>query len=234
VILLLLTLAHADPNAPLARQGERVRAGRWATVEGDGPATVRWRRRAGAVYASTFPDGTVERYRRTEDGAPTEAAWFSAAGLRLSAATYASGDPATFTAVVPPGPTVDLTNWAPVSAAGLRFPAPSPGSRWSLGSGDVVVTATPDTDPTAAAFAHELEVGCACEIVDRHAAWIDGRYGVRFAARLPDIPEPRWGEIWVVPGPSQTAVLFATWSPADPTPLSALRAIVSLASWESP
>jgi hypothetical protein len=161
------------------------------------------------------------------------ATFYSDAGQPLGALTWAEGRPARYDPIVPDLDPVDVSAWVPVAAHGLALAAPGEGTAWSVGGGALSVDRYAPGDVTADAYRDALAAGCACRVVDRHSAWLDGRAGVRFLVELPGPDGGRRGEAWAFPVDDAVVALAATWPVDDPGAHAALRAMVALATWEA-
>ena len=239
-MVLLIAMADANPEREMGRVGESLRVRSYATVDGDGPVRGRWRRSSGDIVGNVFPDGVFERYTRRERRVPQQTFYYNAAGVSIGEVAYTDGVAATFTVTSPAPASVDVSAWEQAQHHGLSLTAPSPTSSddqsttWQIGAGRVEVLQLPAEDPTTEAFRISVEQSCGCLLLDRHTAWIDGRSGIRL---LLDVPAPGRGEraeIWAIPTDEHLITVWGSWPLEDSSAHTLLRAMVSLATWESP
>lgn len=239
-MVLLIAMADANPDREMGRTGESLRVRSYATVDGEGPVRGRWRRSNGDVVGHVFRDNVFERYTQRERRVPQQTVYYNAAGLQIGELNYTEGTPASFTVTLPSLAPIDVSTWQPASHQGLTLTAPAvtasddSSATWELGPGRVEVVTLPAADPTTEAFRTTVERSCGCLVLDRHTAWIDGRSGIRL---LLDVPAPGLGEhaeVWAFAGDDSLLTLWGTWPVENPTAHATLRAMVSLATWESP
>jgi hypothetical protein len=239
-MVLLIAMADANPDREMGRVGESLRVRSYATVDGDGPVRGRWRRTSGDIVGFVFRDGVFERYTRRDRRVPQQTLYFNAAGMSIGELAYTEGVPATFTVTTPPLEPVDVSAWQVAEHHGLWFTAPpatlsdEQSATWQVGAGRVEVVRLAPEDPTTESFRASVEQSCGCLVLDRHTAWIDGQSGIRL---LLDVPAPGRGEraeIWAFDTDEALITIWASWPIEDPSAHTALRAMVSLATWESP
>ncbi len=239
-MVLLIAMADANPERVMGRVGESLRARSYATVDGDGPVRGRWRRTNGDIVGRVFPDLVFERYTRRDGRIPQRTFYYNAAGVSIGELAYTQGVPAMFTMTTSSLEPVDVSTWQVGSHQGLSLIAPPPNSSdersttWQVGAGRVEVLLLPAEDPTTDTFRASVEQSCGCLLLDRHTAWIDGRSGIRL---LLDVPAPGLGEraeIWAFPTDEHLITVWGSWPLEDSSAHTTLRAMVSLATWESP
>jgi hypothetical protein len=239
-MVLLIAMADANPERVMGRVGESLRVRSYATVDGDGPVRGRWRRTNGNIVGQVFRDSVFERYTRRDGRVPQQTIYYNAAGMSLGELAYVEGTASTFTVTTPALDPMDVSTWQASAHHGLSLTAPLPTSSdeqsttWQVGAGKVEVLQLPAEDPTTDAFRISVEQSCGCLLLDRHTAWIDGRSGIRL---LLDVPAPGRGEraeIWAFPTDEHLITVWGSWPIEDPSAYATLRAMVSLATWESP
>lgn len=197
---------------------------------GDGRVEGRTRKRTGGNYLLwELPTGTVVRYWKLAGGVPAEDHLFDAAGFPLATVTYQG---ATAKKVAIPGHPpreVPLDGWTLQTVPGgtVWLPGrvgerPGGGLRVDALDGRVDVWLEQKTDPLGDSFRDGLLSGCGCFVIDRAAAWIDGRLGVRYRLLLPGNTPRDAVDLWAVELPQGTFVLTYTVS-APEDPVAALR-----------
>lgn len=248
-IALIAAFALASPDRPFPRQGETVRVRQYAKVEGE-PPIARWRNKAGAFEAWTFPDGTVEHYRRYDKRVLVEERLFDATGGPLATITYEAETPVEVVVHGRSDRAVPARGWEPYLYEGavLRVPGEpvveaDGASAWAIGAGALRLRTLDDAaDVWSDDFRAGVGEACGCVLLDRTTAFVQGVAGARYLVRLPDPDRPLLGELWAFPHRGRT-LLIAFLAPAGPDPvgvddpalrLAEGRAIVSLVSWEKP
>lgn len=242
MLVFLAFAALADPaDDPVAREDQSLRDRTYATVDGDGPVRGRWRRRSGDIVGSVFPDGTFEHYTRREGGEPQRTHWYSGAGVLLHTLDFVDGAPSAVEVHAPALPALSVADWDERELLGLALRVPGepalsePAPRWTVGAGTVELHAFEgEVDPLAPEFARDIARSCACELIDRHTAWIDGEVGIRLLLEVPSATPGERAELWAVAREERVVALWARWTPDDPSALSTLRAMVAQATWPDP
>jgi hypothetical protein len=244
--LLSLNLAFAIPDAPFPRHGEDLVVKRYSRVDGDGPLRPRTRNANGPIEAWTFPDGTIEHYARYERRTLIAEHRFDATGQPLTTTRFVEGAPIEVDVHGAATTTVPVGSFSEHHLGGAALRAPGA----PVTTGDVSVWASDEgwfrmrwlpasSDVFTDAFRDGLAAECACTLLDRTTAWIDGRPGVRYLVRMPDRDRPLEGEVWAVPTDGVTLLvsfLARHADGADRGDLSARmalgRAIVSMLRFE--
>ncbi|MEQ1571012.1 MAG: hypothetical protein ABMA64_35610 [Myxococcota bacterium] len=207
----------------------------------DGRAEARGRkRRDGAFVVWALPtSSSIVRYQKLGAGGVVEDHLFDSDGYPLATVWLERGVPTKATAAGVPPIDVSVTGWArqPIPGGTMWLPAapeerPGGGVRVEALSGGVDVwidpPTTPPTDPFSDTFRDGLIAGCGCFVVDRAAAWIDGRPGVRYRLLLPGNLPRDAVDLWAVNlGASGLWLMtFEVGAPADP--IEALRSARAL------
>lgn len=241
-------IALAGPESPFARRGETPQPRRYERWEADPPARVGGRSAAGAIEAWTFRDGVVE-HARFEDPRTRllmESRSFNDRGEPLVTARFREGRP--WDAVIHGigDHTVSIADWIPQRLDGAVVLGP-PGAvvadgltAWPTPKGTFYAQVSGPADVTSDLFRDGLATTCGCALVDRSTAYIDGKPGVHYLARIPDGTTALVAEIWAVP--FQGGTLYANFvapqaGPEFPGPdlaesLAYGRAMVHLIQWE--
>jgi hypothetical protein len=237
LLVALIPAAHADPwsGGVVARADEVPEVASYGRIDGEGPATARWRRRSGPYRVWTFEDGLVEHYERREEDALVDAAWFSAGGAL--AAKYAVVDEvATLQVSLERRVELDVSAWSDADLGGAVLTLPpgaavepgraiAEGEDWRL----VAVLDGPPVEPLARDFVDGLRSTCACTLLDAVAIWVDGRPGVRFLTSPLVVAAPTIAELFVVPTADHTLMVAFTAPAGAPAETRALgRAALAL------
>lgn len=251
-VVFAVAVAVAAADRPLVRADETTRAARYAKITPVGPARAR-NKGSGAYQAWVWRDGVVEHYERYDRGKLVEARQFDGLGAPVATVTYTSG---VATQVrVHAGATdaeLDVASWTearlPSAAPLVRLTLPAAGKPlWPdglevplAGGGELRVRVVPGPSEVASdAFREGLADRCACLLVDRTSAFVDGRAGVRYLAERRDVYHPAIGELWAVSTPSATLLVSFFVPGVSPEDLGGWaratavgRAAMTLARWE--
>ena len=251
-IVVVVAAAVAAADRPLVRADETPRAARYAKITPVAPARAR-NKGGGAYQAWVWRDGVVEHYQRFDRGKLVEARQFDGHGMPVATTTYTAGAPTAVT--VHAGDTdaaFDVTAWTearlPAAAPVVRLVLPGPGDPLGLdgveaalpGGGELRVRIVPGPTPVGSnAFREGLADRCACLLVDRTSAFVDGRFGVRYLAERRDVYHPAIGELWAVSTGDATLLVSFFVPGVAPEDLggwaratAAGRAVMTLARWE--
>lgn len=251
-VALAVTVAVAAADRPLVRAGQTAKPARYAKVTPGPPARAR-NKGGGAFLAWVWRDGVVEHYHQYDRrGALVETRQFDGHGEPV--ATVAWVDGAAARVVVHAGARdaeLDVRTWTeaglPTAAPVIRLRLPDTARTPDANGLDVALPGGGElrvrvlSGPSAVdsdAFRDGLAETCACVLIDRTTAFVDGRPGVRYLAERWDVHHPAIGELWAVSTPEAT--LFATWfvpgvSPEDlggwARATASGRAAMTLARW---
>ncbi|MBN2800722.1 MAG: hypothetical protein JXX28_16395 [Deltaproteobacteria bacterium] len=230
----MTALAFASPERALARVGDPLRVRYFARLDGEGPVTPRYTRRWSPYRGWTFPDGVAARIQISEGRALVEDRRYDDTGALLTAVHFTGGVP---DQVVVHGwgrsETLPTAGWEAVALPGVKLLAPAPaveldghwrirGEGWRL---DLDLLDAPLSLPDEV-FQAELSQSCGCSLEDRHSAWIDGAWGIRYRAR-PD--SGGLAELWVIPH-GEHPLIASFFSETEA--LATGRALMSLVQWE--
>ncbi len=226
-------IAVARPDEPFPRRDEPVVVRRFQRVDG---ARARYRNSKGSFEVWAFPNGDIEHYRLWDRKKLVEQRWFNALGDPLVSVNYVDMNP--IVAIVHGGEdhSVAVEHWVDTSFGPWRIPAPNAdqAGSWDLPELHAQSTWTTDVlDVWSTPFQQGLLLGCACILLDRTTAWVDGRIGARFILHAPSASDPQLGEVWAVPSPEGT-LIFSYSAPGTPDepdiagPLATGRAMMVL------